>query len=167
MKTCTWSLINIHMKQSLWQNSLNFQFAIQIMMTCMFSQIWMQSYDVQRELAALDEVRHGNPQRAKSFDRVSIGIPTNLPIWGGPSVWRQWSKVLLQIHTVHLRGIGGTHSVFNNWCFFCRYMKTRCPAWCDRVLISHDAKDNVLIQPRHALWHIKDIIKVSKTDISP
>jgi len=28
-----------------------------------------------------------------------------------------------------------------------RYMKTRCPAWCDRVLISHDAKDNVLIQP--------------------
>ena len=118
MKTCTWSLINIHMKQSLWQNSLNFQFAIQIMMTCMFSQIWMQSYDVQRELAALDEVRHGNPQRAKSFDRVSIGIPTNLPIWGGPSVWRQWSKVLLQIHTVHLRGIGGSHSVFNNCLWF-------------------------------------------------
>ena len=118
MKTCTWSLMNIRAKQSFWKHSF-LLISINSNHENMFSQIWMQSYDVQRELAALDEVRHGNPQRAKSFDRVSIGIPTNLPIWGGPSVWRQWSKVLLQIHTVHLRGIGGTHSVFNNclWLF--------------------------------------------------
>ena len=31
------------------------------------------------------------------------------------------------------------------------YMKTRCPSWCDRILLSHSAKD-IIFQVRIAAW---------------